>query len=436
MKKKEILKATGSKFLLTFQLFSKNELANHAAAGAYGFFLSAAPALLLMVLLLSNIFRVAPSALHDVFKSFSNSYLGSFGILLDSQSLTSSFIFASENKFSGIITILNLLWTGRVFALSLQRGLRVIYPNPPGKQKPVKDTLIPFAIELAAIAYALLFIFSSREAILLFEQSRLGRFFPLLLPLLRFIALILPIVGLGLLTYGAYRFVPYNPPSRMSAFQGTLLAIVLYSSVSLFFQTLVNPDRYNLVYGALGNVVLLLANVYFFFTFFFLGAQFSYVINSFNALLFTRFRKMQASGPQTGNNKIPNFEKHIFGSPSGEMKKYIRSYEAGFKLFGAGETGSTIFYILSGSVGIYIQDEKGSLQKIAVLNEGNFIGEMAYLLSEPRTATAITESEAIIIELPPNVFEQVLQNDPETARYIIDSLSRRIKFANDKMRSL
>ena len=436
MKHKEFLKATASKFLLTFQLFTKNELANHAAAGAYGFFLSAAPALLLTVLLMSNIFRATPSALNDFFNSLSNSYLGGLGIFLDSQSVTSSFLFASEHGFSSVITVLNLIWTGRVFALSLQRGLRVIYPNPPGKQKPLRDTLIPFAVELAAIAYALLFIFSSREVILFFEQSQLRRLFPLLLPLLRFIAFMLPFFGLGLLTYGAYRFVPHNPPSRMSAFWGTLIAIALYSIVSLIFQTLVNPSRYSLVYGALGNVVLLLADVYFFFSFFFLGAQFSYVINSFNALMFTRFRKMQVAGPQNGNNKIQHFEKQIFGSPSGEMKKYIGSYEAGFKLFEAGSMGSTVFYILSGSVGIYIHDEEGGLQKIASLNEGNFIGEMAYILSESRTATAITESEAIILELPPEVFEQVLQTDPETARYIIDSLSRRIKSANDKMRSL
>jgi len=436
VKHKDLLKGVSSRFLLTFQLFTKNELANHAAAGAYGFFLSAAPALLLVVLLLSNLFRSSPRVLADFFNSFSQSYLEGLGSLIDSQSMADSFERSSGTGFSGIIAILNLIWTGRVFALSLQRGLRVIYPNPPGSIKPIRDSLVPFAIELAAILYALLFIVSTRGALILIESSNLNRLFPLLLPLLRIISFVLPFFGLGFLTYGAYRLVPHEPPSRLAALQGSLVGMILYSGVSILFQSIVNPGRYNLVYGALGNVVLLLANVYFFFSFFFLGAQFAYVINYFDALMFTRFRKLQSSAPKTSKNGIPHFEKQIFGSTAGEMKKYIHSYEQGYRLFSAGEPGTTVMYVLSGTVGIYIQEENGALHKIAELSEGNFIGEMAYLLSEPRTATAITETQAVVLELPPELFEKVLQTDNETARHIIDSLSRRIKTANEKIRAL
>jgi len=436
VKYKDFLKGVSSRFLLTFQLFTKNELANHAAAGAYGFFLSAAPALLLVVLFLSNIFRSSPAALTEFFETFSHSYFEGLGALIDGRSMAYSFVRSSGTGLSGIIAILNLIWTGRVFALSLQRGLRVIYPNPPGSIKPIRDNLVPFAIELAAVLYALLFIVSTQGVLLLIEGSSLNRLFPLLLPLLRLISFILPFFGLGLLTYGAYRLVPHEPPSRLAALQGALVAMILYSGVSMIFQNLVNPGRYNLVYGTLGNVVLLLANVYFFFSFFFLGAQFAYVINSFDALMFTRFRKLQSSASTKVNTGIPHFEKQIFGSPLGEMKKYIHSYEPGYRLFSAGEPGTTVLYVLSGTVGIYIQEENGSLQKIADLSEGNFIGEMAYLLSEPRTATAITETQAVVLELPPELFEKVLKTDPETARYIIDSLSRRIKTANEKIRAL
>lgn len=431
-----LLKSVSSRFILTFQLFTKNELANHAAAGAYGFFLSAAPALLLVVLFISNLFRSSPAALTDFFESFSNSYLEGLGSLIDSRSMAYSFLSSSGGGISGLIAILNLIWTGRVFALSLQRGLRVVFTNPPGNSKPIRDNLIPFAIELAAILYALLFILSTRGALLLIEGSNLNRLFPVLLPILRIIALMLPFFGLAILTYGAYRLVPHNPPSRIAALQGTLVGMISYSIVSTLFQIAVNPARYNLVYGTLGNVVLLLANVYFFFSFFFMGAQFAYVVHSFDALMFTRFRKMQGSKSRTNSTGIPHFEQRIFGSPAGEMKKYIRSYGAGAKLFNAGESGTTIIYVLSGIIGIYIQDEDGLQKKIADLPEGNFVGEMAYLLSEPRTATAIAETDAVIIELPPEVFEKVLETDPETARYIIGSLSRRIKSANEKIRAL
>lgn len=437
MKHRDFLKGVSSRFLLTFQLFTKNELANHAAAGAYGFFLSAAPAILLVVLLLSNLFRSSPAALTDFFESFSQSYFGGLGSLIDSRSMAYSFVGSSGMGLSGLIAILNLIWTGRVFALSLQRGLRVIYPNPPGSVKPIRDNLVPFAIEMAAICYALLFIISTRGALLLVEGSSLNRLFPLLLPLLRIVSYFLPFFGLGLLTYGAYRLVPHEPPSRIAALQGALFGIMLYSVVSYIFQNLVNPSRYNLVYGALGNVVLILANVYFFFSFFFLGAQFAYVVNSFDALIFTRFRKLYPLPSDSAQTNIRHFEKQIFGKPAQEIKKYIRSYESDYCLFNTGDPEDSVIYVLSGTVGIYIEDNQSNTpQKIAELSEGNFIGEISYLLSEPRTATVITETPTVVLELPPELFEKVLQTDPETARYIIDSLSRRIKYANEKIKAL
>ncbi|MFQ3547892.1 MAG: cyclic nucleotide-binding domain-containing protein, partial [Termitinemataceae bacterium] len=98
-----------------------------------------------------------------------------------------------------------------------------------------------------------------------------------------------------------------------------------------------------------------------------------------------------------------------------------------------GETSNTIIYIVSGQVGIYIEHENLTKTKLATLGPGSFLGEMAYILSEPRTATAVTEEPTVILELPPEVFEQVLHTDTDTSRYIIDSLSKRIKSTNEQI---
>ncbi|MFQ3547482.1 MAG: YihY/virulence factor BrkB family protein, partial [Termitinemataceae bacterium] len=320
-----------SRFLLTFELFTKNELANHAAAGAYGFFLSAAPALLLVVFIITTILAQKPSALVDFYSILSSTAFGDLhNSTIDITATTSTLLKGSGTRFSGLIAIVNLLWTGRVFALSLQRGLRVIFPMRQGPIQPIRDNLIPFAIELAAIVYALLYIGTTQVTITIIKKLGIHVNIPILIPILQTVSFLLPVVGLGILAYGSYRLVPQQAPNRVAALEGALICVLPFGLTAMIFKSLVNPARYNLIYGTLGNVVILLANVYFFFTFYFLGAQFAMVSHSFDALTFSRFRKIQHSSRTKGREQqVSSFQRRLFGHPSENLKKYLKTCEDG-----------------------------------------------------------------------------------------------------------
>lgn len=75
-----------------------------------------------------------------------------------------------------------------------------------------------------------------------------------------------------------------------------------------------------------------------------------------------------------------------------------KSLKEGDVLFREGDTGAEIFIIESGKIRITKQAD-GKRVVLAELGPGESVGEMAILLSKPRTATAeaITDSELISV---------------------------------------
>lgn len=417
---KNLLRSFGGRITITAELFNRNQLANHAAAGAYGFLLSALPAILLGTLIVTWVFRARPEKMGALF-----AVLGNLGGLINPQDLMKSYLSFSFSGFAGIVAAINLIWTTRVFALSLQRGLRVIFavPLPPN---PIKETAIPFIIEFFTVLYALI----------LWGLLQIPPDGP---PLLLLFRAIYPLAGLALLSYLAYRFVPIQAPSRKASFVGAAFCIIAFGILSWLFHLFVNPEKYDRLYGSLGNLILLLANVYFFFMFFFMGAQFTFVWDSIEALTFSRFHRVHRDreGADKQKQRISPLERRLFSSTDGALKKYLHLFNDGDILFRQGDGQGDVYYIIEGSVGIYLKEEYqstgGKEYRVGQIGGGNFLGEMGYLLAEARTATAKVEGSALVLALPPRVFEEILQTDPQTARGVINSLSERLKNTNKKL---
>ncbi|HCM28038.1 MAG TPA: hypothetical protein DIC34_16150 [Treponema sp.] len=420
LRKRSVFALLGQRALMTVDLFGKNELANHAAAGAYGFLLSAAPAFLIAAILVSFSFRSSPEAALGLLST-----VGGLGSALDAEEVAASFLTSRASGFSGLVAVANLLWTARVFAVSLQRGVRVVFSGGP-KSSPLRDNALSFGIELAAVAYALAIAFSSKAALAFLAASGAVKALPLLEPLLRATAAVLPVAGLLLLAYGAYRILPTEKPARRAAAEGAVVCVAAFAVVSKIFRLLVNTSRYDLLYGTLGELIVLLANVYFFFSFFFLGAQLAFVADSFDSLVFSRFRRAKESG------KTSSLERRLFSSPEGFLKKFARSYADGEVLFVRAEASREIYFVVSGEIGICLgEKEAADEREVARIGAGNFLGEMAYLLSEARTATARSRGDSVVLALPPELFDVVLRSDSETARNVISALSERLKRSNE-----
>jgi membrane protein len=377
--------------LIALELFNKNGLANHAAAGAYGFLFSAAPALLFVSFFVSQVFKATPETVAELIGR-----IGPLSQAFDMRNLTVTFLSVSRPGIAGFASLAGLLWTARIFALSLRHGLGVIFPDTE-KIKPFKKMMTPVLIETAIILFAFIIIFSSEAAFL-------------------------PLFAVALLVFLGYSFVPAAKPKWTAALAGTLFCIGAYTLVLLASSLIFNSENYDVLYGTLGTLLVLLVNVYFFFMLFFLGAEMVFIANSFDALLLSHFIH-SSSQPKS------SFGKLWFTSVKGSLKKYVRFYEKGTALFYKGENRSDVYYILSGSAGVYL--EEGSM--FTVIEQGKFFGEMGHVLSEKRSATIKAHTDLTVLVIPYVLFQEVSKYGSDADKKLIALLSERLRNVNEKL---
>jgi membrane protein len=412
------------RLFITAQLFGQNGLANHAAAGAYGFLLSAVPALFIVSFVLLAALRASPRTVTDILMQ-----MDFFRDHFEDTHLIETFLSAARPGITGVVSVLSVFWAARIFAQSIQRGLKIVFPGAKAGDF-FLGYLMMFAVELLVLAAVILMALSSRLALAVYGVfgSLLGDV-PAFAEISGLAASLIPLTGLGLLSYCTYRMVPVRPPRRLSALRGTLSGIILFETTSFLLHLFVDEIRYNFLYGALGNLIILLGDVYFFFYFYFFGAQTAFVIDSFDALLFSRFRQTRAEKPALSNL----LERKLFASAAGRLTRYLRSFKKGETIFRQGEDSREAYFLLSGEAGVYLRDQEDSAAVDGV-RPGSFFGETASLLQEPRTATVRATQEAVALVLPPRLFTGILAADTTIDRALIENLSRRLKHTNEEFR--
>jgi len=416
---------------ITLQFSGENSLPNHAAACAYGFLLSAAPLLLISSFFIFHAFHVSTNSIINMLRN-----LPFLEIAFDEEWLAGNFYSIMLPGLSGFAAIISFIWAGRLLAVSLQRGLKVIFSGRK-KRNPAFDILVIFAVELPALLLSLAVILSSRTALRLYEIFNF-------IPQTAFFGFftskqgysIFTLMTLGTVTYFAYRLIPANPPRRISALEGAVFCAIFSEIMSLILRILLGQSMYNFLYGTLGNLITLLINVYFFFLFFLMGGQFAYVSDYFDTFLFIRMRRARIRSANKGGAKffsVSGAIDRLFFSIDGSLKKYYRFYKKGETVFFQKDKSDEIYYILEGEVETLVLSSPGNYTLTGTLGADSFFGEMGYMLSEERSATIRAKTDVSALALPPRVFEDILKHDPSLDRTLIENLYRSLKDKNEQI---
>lgn len=90
-----------------------------------------------------------------------------------------------------------------------------------------------------------------------------------------------------------------------------------------------------------------------------------------------------------------------------------------------GEPGDSMFIIERGRVEIQLQATDGKLQHVAVLERGDFFGEMALLTGEARTADVRALEETEILEICKPALKTLLDENAELAEALSQKLTER-----------
>ena len=115
--------------------------------------------------------------------------------------------------------------------------------------------------------------------------------------------------------------------------------------------------------------------------------------------------------------------------PDDELER--RHFEPGEVIFAQGDSGDEAFILESGTVEISRGDSRAELI-IAMVRQGELIGEMALLDSAPRMATARARGNATCVVIPKRVFDRLLRESNPVLVAILNTLMKRLRSDSDK----
>jgi CRP-like cAMP-binding protein len=98
----------------------------------------------------------------------------------------------------------------------------------------------------------------------------------------------------------------------------------------------------------------------------------------------------------------------------------------GETLFRQGDVGTALYLILNGRIKISISRQVDAVT-LAILGQGEFLGEMALLDGLPRSADAIAMEDSYLYVLSRRDFLTFLANNEKAVRTVLSSLSLRLR---------
>jgi CRP/FNR family cyclic AMP-dependent transcriptional regulator len=110
-----------------------------------------------------------------------------------------------------------------------------------------------------------------------------------------------------------------------------------------------------------------------------------------------------------------------------------RRFQAGARIFRAGDPGTTLFVISSGRVSIEKVSETGKDVVLAELGPGDAFGDLALLDGEPRSATARAVEDTECVTLLREDFLSLVETNPTALRDVLHSLADTIRRMNERL---
>src|SRR5215470_9196081 len=106
-----------------------------------------------------------------------------------------------------------------------------------------------------------------------------------------------------------------------------------------------------------------------------------------------------------------------------------KSFPAGATIFSEGDASDYAYVVRSGRVEV-LKSAAGGTIRLAVLGEGDVIGEMGLLDERPRSATARALEPVVADAIDAPEFTRLLFHHPDKAMELLRALFERLRTAN------
>ncbi|MBL7664164.1 MAG: cyclic nucleotide-binding domain-containing protein [Bacteriovoracaceae bacterium] len=162
-------------------------------------------------------------------------------------------------------------------------------------------------------------------------------------------------------------------------------------------------------------------------------------------------RYLWMSSPLSSHKRgaIPNFLRNI-----GVLKNFTdnelrilskhlhqRSFSANEYIFNEGDSGFGFFFILQGTVEVYIKGKSASNASVVLLQEGDYFGELALLEeNSKRSASAVTRDDVTLLGIFKPDLDDLIESYPVVAAKLLQSISiiiaNRLSLVTNEMKIL
>ncbi|OPH48591.1 hypothetical protein BC351_09015 [Paenibacillus ferrarius] len=113
-----------------------------------------------------------------------------------------------------------------------------------------------------------------------------------------------------------------------------------------------------------------------------------------------------------------------------------RSYKGNTILFAEKDAGSVFYMVLSGSVKIYTASHTGEEKILSICKAGESFGELSLIDGKPRSASAQTLEDCLLLSLTTHNFLELLRSHFDIALGIMQELSSRLRDTNQHVHDL
>ncbi len=107
-----------------------------------------------------------------------------------------------------------------------------------------------------------------------------------------------------------------------------------------------------------------------------------------------------------------------------EKLVHVRNFEAEEPVFSTGDIGSGMYIVRTGQVRIFVPRHEGTERELALLEPGDFFGEVALTASRPRSASARATTATVLVGLFRSDMVEAIRSHPAPMAKILLGLNR------------
>lgn len=399
---------------LTARGFFKNNLGMCASACTLGFIFSFIPLIMLILTTFIGILHASPAILEG-FSALVANITPVFDINGYINGLKHGFVINWVNFLLAVFVI----WMARKMFLSIIQSLSKIF-NTVAPARPVINQLLTFAGEVfivVIVAASFFAAFLTRQIFKLPVFERISSLSPILFShLSNFLVNLVLYIIIFSMTVAAYKIGSGTKPRTRLCIVSALLCTVTFYIAITIISVFMNRANYNTIYGVLGNIIILLFEVYIFFNLFMVFAQMIFTVQFFHSNLLSELYLLPEKNPKNLDDIL---RRAIFITPSALMtQKNMEIFNPGQEIFKNGETVNSVYYLVSGK----IQEERND--SVKTRSAGSFFGDLDFMIDANHRSAATAISECKVIKIPGDDFSELLDKNPKAAVKAMSKLSR------------